>query len=61
MTFESFCVGLIITLLILVITLFIGILLEDNNEDASMYGWMINGIGFGICLTIILYQNGVIK
>lgn len=61
MTFSSFCVGLVITILIAAVTLLLDNILSDSNNENGMFAWIINSLGFGVCLTILLYQNGVIK
>lgn len=61
MTFSMFCVGVVIIVVILCISLFVGILMTYCTDDEPYsVSWFINGICFGICLTILLYQNGIL-
>lgn len=61
MNFTMFCVGIVITVVVGVISLVIGFLFGYGDDDARCeLTWIISTIGFGICLTILLYQNGVI-
>lgn len=61
MTFSMICVGLVIIVAILGISALLGFLISDCTDD-EMYvmGWLINGFCFGVCLTILLYQNGIL-
>lgn len=61
MTFSMICVGLVIIVAILGISALLGFLISDCTT-AEMYvmGWLINGFCFGVCLTILLYQNGIL-
>lgn len=61
MTFSSFCVGCIIIIIIAAVTFLLDRILSFDTNDSGFYSWLINSIGFGVCLTILLYQNGVIK
>ena len=54
--FVLFCVGLI-SLIILGVTYVLGSTMDDNCVGA----WLFTSIGFGICLTILLYQNGILS
>lgn len=60
MTFQYFCVGLVIIVAILGITGIFSYVLRDDIDDMFMMGWLINGFCFGVCLTILLYQNGIL-
>ena len=61
MTFPMFCVGLVIIVAILGISLIVGLLITYRTDDEPYsIAWIINGICFGICLTILLYQNGIL-
>lgn len=57
--FVIFCVGFVITLVIMVVTFLLNLLLEDCHSDDVLYAWISSSIGFGICLTILLVQNGM--
>lgn len=62
-TFSMMCVALMIIFGLSIISLLIGsfVGLLNSDEDAMMFtAYIISVIGFGICLTIILYQNGLI-
>lgn len=66
MTFVQFCVGLVITALVgfavfLISLIFCGICHCDRDDQIYFGSWIVGSIGFGVCLTILLYQNGVIK
>lgn len=61
MTFSIFCVGFVIIVAILGISSLVSFLMSGCTDDEMyMKGWLINGICFGICLTILLYQNGIL-
>lgn len=61
MTFSMFCVGLVIIVAILGISAFVAFLITDcTGNDMYPIAWLINGFCFGICLTILLYQNGIL-
>ena len=61
MTFSIFCVGLVIIVAILGISLLLGFLISDcTTSEIYVLGWLINGFCFGVCLTILLYQNGIL-
>lgn len=61
MIFTKFCTGFAITILIAAVTLLLDHILSDSHNENGIFAWLINSFGFGICLTILLYQNGVIK
>ena len=66
MLFTQFCVGLVITVLIGIVAFLISLIFcamfhTDRDEQIYFGGWLVSSIGFGICLTILLYQNGIIK
>lgn len=61
MTFSMFCVGFVIIVAILGISSLVSFLMSGCTDDEMyMKGWLINGICFGICFTILLYQNGIL-
>ena len=61
MSFTIFCVGLVIIVAILGISSLLSFLMSDcTGDEMYMTGWLINGICFGVCLTILLYQNGIL-
>ena len=63
MSFTQLCTGAIITILILVVTLLLGLFFGwiNNDDDMGIYmSWFLTSIGFGICLTMLLFQNGII-
>ena len=33
---------------------------KDDFNETVLFSWLISSIGFGICLTALLFQNGVI-
>ena len=66
MIFTQFCVGLVITVLsgiasFLISLIFCGIFHHDRDDQIYFSTWIVSTIGFGVCLTILLYQNGIIK
>ena len=66
MAFTQFCVGLVITILVGVAVFVMSLILcgmfhYDRDEQIYFGGWLVSTIGFGVCLTILLYQNGIIK
>lgn len=68
MGFIHLCVGLVITLAIMVVTFLFCMLIAWVNSgsggadlnEAVFFAWFFDSVGFGICLTILLFQNGVI-
>lgn len=60
-TFQMICVSFVICLAIVLLTGLWCIFVSDSMDDPFGIGLIVNGLGFGICLTIILYQNGIIK
>lgn len=61
MTFSIACVGIVIVLLILISTCFIGIVSgSDDDRSGFIIAWVLSSIGFGVCLTALLVQNGII-
>lgn len=64
MGLEQFAVGFLVCLVIIVIATLIAILMNWLSDDCGGVGYFIMMwfacIGFGICLTYILYQNGVL-
>ena len=64
MSFTSICVGFVIIIAIMIITGLMGAFWGWMTEDSDDWGfgaWIVCALGFGICLTILLYQNGIIK
>ena len=62
MGFVKFCVGLVICLLLYIASGIVGIICAVKNDEAAyIISWIVSTIGFGVCLTILLYQNGIIK
>ena len=61
MTFANCCVGFVIFLFILIGTWLPGFLFNDDDWEAVYCdAWLTSSLGFAICLTIILYQNGIL-
>lgn len=59
-----FWIGLIITFGIFIGSAFLGLVSSVNKEgsdDMYFVGWVTTTIGFGVCLTMLLYQNGIIN
>lgn len=59
--FIKFCVGLVVCILAHLSSGTVGMLSADNEKDGCVISWIVSTIGFGVCLTVLLYQNGVIK
>ena len=63
---EQVCVGIVITIMLVIATLLLGYIYASicNVEEdvwAIVMSYVTSVVGFGICLTIILYQNGLIQ
>lgn len=56
--FVVYCVGFVITLAIMVVTFLLDWIVTDD-DFCGIFAWGISSLGFGICLTILLMQNGV--
>lgn len=63
MEILKLCAGIVITVLILVgvggASAFLS-WISDDLEAWPFFAFIFAGFGFGVCLTIILLQNGVI-
>lgn len=56
MGFTRVCVMIVIFIIIVIIT---GIPnLIDNDWNGT--GWLLSSLGFAVCLTILLYEKGII-
>ena len=53
--FVLFCVGIVISLFVIGVTYVISLIFDDGDYVSV---WLFSSLGFGLCLTIILYQNG---
>ena len=63
MTFSAFYVGVVVTILLGLFTVLTGIVMAGfnaNEKDAWIVSWILSTLGFGICFTILLYQNGAL-
>lgn len=67
MTFVHFCVGFVICLVIMLVTLLLCVLIDWSSGNGHVdvgesiwLAWFFSSVGFAICLTILLYQNGII-
>lgn len=60
MTFSILCEGVLITIIVLIVTCLLDFLLVYSTEDRGILAWLLSSIGFGVCLTILLVQNGLI-
>ena len=56
--FVYLCVWFVITLAILGFTFMLDCIV-NGDEFGAFFAWGISSLGFGICLTILLVQNGV--
>ena len=63
MTFIQFCVGFVILLIILLVSGGLSALMDIDSFDGNwlLFAWFLASLGFAVCLTILLYQNGIIK
>lgn len=61
MTFSYFAIGFLITIIVSVVTGVVGLILGIDDVDKVLGAWIFSSIGFGICLTILLIQNGIIN
>lgn len=60
---ESICVGIVITIVLLVVIYLFAMFMEwltDDSDFAVYFSYMVSTIGFGICLTILLYRSGIL-
>lgn len=57
--FICLCVWFVITLAILGFTFMLDWIVTDD-DFCGIFAWAASSIGFGICLTILLVQNGVL-
>lgn len=64
MGLEQFAVGFLICLVMNVIFLVIAVCINWVSDDCEGFGYFLmltfSCIGFGVCLTHILYMNGVL-
>lgn len=66
MTFSAFCTGTIITILLILAAILLDgwfTLLFNDAAFEEHFGFIsiaILGIGFGVCFTMLLYQNGLL-
>ncbi len=60
MSFSIFCVGIVIVFAVFVISYVMSCIAWGASVDDFAGPWAVSSIGFGICITILLYQNGVI-
>ena len=66
MTFAQFCVGVVTTIFVgiaafIISLIFFGIFHCDKDDQIYFGAWIVSSIGFGVCFTMLLYQNGMIK
>lgn len=65
MTFTILCVTFVIIIGIILVSALFGFCtrcIGDSGDETEVFAgaWFICAVGFGVCLTIILVQNGVI-
>ncbi len=64
--FTQICVGVVMVAIVCAVTWFINVMKDPNSAYLNDYdpsfiiAWLISSIGFGVCLTVILYQNGIL-
>ena len=65
MGITEICVGFVICLIICMVSVILGSVLNwisVNDDSFGLYmSTILSSIGFGICLTYILYNNGLIS
>lgn len=65
MNVSEICVGVVITIIVVVLTGMFGLIIGEINGDCDndwmIYPWMLTAFGFGVCLTIVLYTYGFIQ
>lgn len=64
MNVSEICVGVVITIIIMILTGGFGFIISEIDEDSDIdwviYPWILTALGFGVCLTIVLYTYGFI-
>lgn len=65
--FTYLCVAIVVTVIVLVATAILSIVIniitmgdDVRHINKFIVAWLISSIGFGACLTEILYQIGVL-
>lgn len=62
--FATYCVAFCIIVAIFVISFvfswLIGITTNDDIDENIFFAWVLSSIGFGICLTYVLFNRGII-
>lgn len=63
MIITQILVGFAVCIFVLIVSRIIGAILsyKADTDDPLSGPFLLSGIGFGICLTIVLYQNGVFR
>lgn len=56
MNFSQFCVMLVLWAVMVLVTMLGDFILNDN----ACTGWIVSTLGFAVCLTLLLIQNGII-
>ena len=60
MNFEEICVTIVIILAIGCVTFLMDVITNGDDYRSMIMAWIISTIGFGVCLTELLIQKGVI-
>lgn len=62
--FTTYCVGFCIIIAIFVIgfgfSWFVGFTNDADIYENVFFAWVLSSIGFGVCLTYILFNRGII-
>lgn len=62
--FTTCCVAFCITVAILVIgfafSWLVSFINDDDIDESIYFTWVLSSIGFGVCLTYILFNRGII-
>ena len=56
------CVAIAMAAIVCTISGFINVIVDEAAQYSNrcIVAWLISSIGFGVCLTVILYQNGIL-
>lgn len=63
MGFVCVCVGVVLTFVIILTTCVCSAFININKDKVYTYisAWIVSSICFGVCLTILLFQNGLLN
>ena len=58
--FVIICTGIVITVAIGIVSVIFNIFIFAGADDGFCGAWIFTTLGFGVCLTLLLIQNGII-